>query len=220
MSCLTLIDAGPSLNFFSVNHERLLIEMVGSLTVPETVRDEILRKAQRDSRFSAASGVMKKLPKRFFEVVSDSSDDEYLTAAVERLMRYEGASERSFDQRKRRPQDLGELMVVAHASVRAERGESVLVLIDDGAGQNLVMKEIGRIKRLRSKGNTAVGSIQIITTVTVLERAAGSKYIPDRQKMRKLYERLRELDNSLQPIENTYLLAPQTWGGASRVGEL
>lgn len=42
----------------------------------------------------------------------------------------------------------------------------------------------------------------------------------EQQGFLRLDQQLRGLDNGLQPIENTYLLAPQTWGEASRVGEL
>jgi hypothetical protein len=42
MSIGPIIDAGPGLNFLSVNKERLLIAVLGPLSAPETVRDEVL----------------------------------------------------------------------------------------------------------------------------------------------------------------------------------
>ena len=48
------MDAGPGLNFFSVNKEWLLFGTLGQLCVPEYVETEILRKADKDERFAAA----------------------------------------------------------------------------------------------------------------------------------------------------------------------
>jgi hypothetical protein len=53
MSARPVIDAGPGLNFFALNKERLLITILVQLGTPETVRNEILRKARTDKRFTA-----------------------------------------------------------------------------------------------------------------------------------------------------------------------
>jgi hypothetical protein len=55
MSIRPIIDAGPGLNFLSVNKERLLIAVLGPLSAPETVRDEVFRKSRQDDRFRAAA---------------------------------------------------------------------------------------------------------------------------------------------------------------------
>ncbi len=47
MSYRPIIDAGPGLNFLSINKERLLIDVMGPLSAPETVQDEVLRKARQ-----------------------------------------------------------------------------------------------------------------------------------------------------------------------------
>jgi len=57
MSHRPIIDAGPGLNFFSINKERLLIGILGQLSAPETVQDEVFRKSQQDARFRAAAAV-------------------------------------------------------------------------------------------------------------------------------------------------------------------
>jgi hypothetical protein len=62
MSIGPIIDAGPGLNFLSVNKERLLIAVLGPLSAPETVRDEVLRKSRQDDRFRAAGTVWRKQP--------------------------------------------------------------------------------------------------------------------------------------------------------------
>ena len=49
MSHRPIIDAGPGLNFLSINKERLLIGVLGPLSAPEAVQNEVLRKAQQDA---------------------------------------------------------------------------------------------------------------------------------------------------------------------------
>ena len=46
MSQRPIIDAGPSLNFLSINKERLLIATMGKLSAPESVQTEVFRKAR------------------------------------------------------------------------------------------------------------------------------------------------------------------------------
>lgn len=62
MSARPVIDAGPGLNFFALNKERLLITILVQLGTPETVRNEILRKARTDKRFTCSHQIA--LPSR------------------------------------------------------------------------------------------------------------------------------------------------------------
>ncbi|GAB3170063.1 hypothetical protein GCM10027059_35970 [Myceligenerans halotolerans] len=203
MSQRPIMDAGPGINFLSLNKERLLFGALGALCVPEAVESEILRKARQDQRFAAAERVWKKLPERLMEVLSDDVT-ETLAAAVQRI------SGVPFDQRVRSGKDLGETMVVAHAAVAAEAGEHVIVLIDDGGGCRAAAAEGRRLQRLQAAGK-AVGSIRLIHTLTVLERAAGGEHLPDRSAMRDLYGRLRNLDDGLPPLATTNLLNLPCW---------
>lgn len=57
MSHPPIIDAGPGLNFFSINKERLLIGILGYLSAPETVQNEVFRKSRQDERFRPAAAV-------------------------------------------------------------------------------------------------------------------------------------------------------------------
>ncbi|MDR0960616.1 MAG: hypothetical protein LBM23_09820 [Propionibacteriaceae bacterium] len=197
------MDAGPGLNFFSLNKERLLFSVLGPLSVPETVEREILTKARDDRRFAPAEGVWRKLPSRLVDILSDDATDE-LSAAVQRI------SGIPFDRRTRIGKDLGETMVIAHAAVAAEKGAHVIVFIDDGEGCHIAAHEARRIQRLRIRGE-AVGSIRLIHTVTVLERAAGGEHLPSKRAMRDLYERLRQLDDGLMPLERTRLMTLPCW---------
>lgn len=106
--------------------------------------------------------------------------------------------------------DLGETMVIAHAAVAAETGEDVTILIDDGEGCRVASAEARRLQRMLQAGK-AVGSISLIHTVTVLERAAGGEHIPNKNAMRSRYGRLKELDDGLPPLEATTLLSDSYW---------
>ncbi len=203
MSQRPIMDAGPGINFLSVNKERLLFSTLGALSVPEAVETEILRKAGQDQRFTAAGRVWKKLPRHLIDVLSDDVTNE-LSAAVQRI------SGVPLDRRIRSGKDLGETMVIAHAAVSAEAGEHVIVLIDDGGGCRAAATEARRLQRLQADGKTA-GSIGLIHTVTVLERAAGGEHLPDKTAMRDLYGRLRNLDDGLPPLETTNLLNLPCW---------
>jgi hypothetical protein len=203
MSHRPIIDAGPSLNFLSINKERLLIGVLGPLSTPETVEAEVLRKSRQDERFRAAATSWRKLTPRWIQILSDDVTPE-LASVVHRVTR------QPMDERLKHPKDLGEIMVIAHAVVAAEAGEAVTVLIDDGAGARLAMSEIGRLQRLRSIGHP-VGSIRLASTLTVLGRAAGNEHLPDKAAMRDTYGRLRSLDDGLPPLEKTDLMSPSVW---------
>lgn len=203
MNLRPVIDAGPALNFFSTNQERLLLATLGPISTPETVRDEVLRKARADARFEPAERVWNRLPARLLEILSDAENPE-LNAAVTRI------SQLPMAKRSLRQKDYGEIMVIAHAVVAAEAGHTVTVLIDDGEGTRLATTEIERLDRLRTSGSS-VGAIRLVGTPTVLERAAGSEHLPDKAAMRKIYEKLRLCDDGLMPIERTRLLASEVW---------
>jgi hypothetical protein len=203
MSRRPIIDAGPSLNFLAINRERLLIAVMGPLSAPETVRDEVLRKAQTDDRFHAAATTWRKLTPRWIDILSDDETPE-LAAVVHRI------TQQPLQQRVRQSRDLGELMVIAHAVVAAEAGDTVTVLIDDGQGASIATAEIRRLRRLQTAGR-AVGSIRLAGTLTVLQRAAGGEQLPDRAAMRDIYKRLRDVDDGLPPIEMTSLLSADLW---------
>lgn len=94
--------------------------------------------------------------------------------------------------------------------VAAEAGEIVTVVIDDGPGARTATAEISRLRRLHASGRV-IGSIQLVSTLTVLELAAGGRNIPDKFTMRTIYTRLRGLDDGLPPIETTNLLKSPRW---------
>lgn len=197
------MDAGPGLNFLSINKERLLFSVLGPLCVPESVRDEVLTKANSEERFRPASRVLSKLPERLLEVLSDDFTDD-LAGAVFRI------SGQPMTERRRTPRDLGETMVLAHAAVAAEAGHDVFVLIDERVGGRKAEAEGRRLDRIRSSGR-AVGSIRLLRTASVLANAAGGQYLPDRGAMRETYLRMRALDDGLVPLDKTNLMNLPCW---------
>ncbi len=203
MSHPPIIDAGPGLNFLSINKERLLIGVLGPLSAPDAVQAEVLRKSRQDPRFRSAAPTWRKLAPKWIRVLPDDQTPE-LAAVVHRITR------EPMSERLRHSKDLGETMVIAHAVVAAEAGATVVVLIDDGLGARMATAEIRRRDRLRANGRP-VGSIRLASTLTVLERAAGGEHIPTRDAMRGIYQRLLGLDDGLPPIETTGLLAASRW---------
>ncbi|OHV48906.1 hypothetical protein [Pseudofrankia sp. BMG5.36] len=208
MTTRPVIDAGPALGFLAINKERLLISVLGRLSAPETVAAEVLRKSRSDGRFRAAEAVWQKLTPNWIEILPDDVTPE-LSAVVARITRL------PMRQRMKESKDLGETMVIAHAVVAAEAGATVTVLIDDGAGAAMATSERRRLERLRLQGRP-VGGLRLVSTLTVLERAAGGKHIPDRATMRTIYTRLRDHDDGLPPIERTGLLLPELWVARTR----
>ncbi|MDO5511641.1 MAG: hypothetical protein Q4F73_02775 [Corynebacterium sp.] len=199
------MDAGPGLTFFSARQERLLFQIVGPVSIPEIVRAEIAGKARRDSRFHPASTVMGRLPDTLLRVLSDTPTPE-LARAVHRL------SGQKFDQRQLEKKDLGETMVIAHAVVSAEAGENVIVMIDEGEGTRVAIREAERLERLRTAG-AHCGSLRLLSTLDILSTAIRRQVITDRGHLRKIYAQFRTLDDGLVRIEDTPLLSPQLWSG-------
>jgi hypothetical protein len=167
------------------------------------VRDEVLGKARTHSRFAPARSVWMKLEGKYLSVLSDDITDE-LAAAVQRLTLL------PMSERMRDARDLGETMVVAHASVIAQAGSDVSIIIDDTRGAQMATIEQRRLNRLRAQGQP-VGSISMYNTTSILEAAGVRRHIPDKATMRAVYGQLRACDDGLIHISQTGLLSPQIW---------
>lgn len=207
MRVLPIMDAGPGLNFFSLNQERMLFEALGPLCIPETVHAEMSRKARTDARFARTQNVLGKLPERLLAILSDDATGPF-QEHFERIARM------PMVDRIKSGKDLGETMVVAHAATQAERGCDVTVLIDDRGGQRLAALESQRLNRRRMV-ETQIGHLRIITTLTVLQRSIASRHLPDHAALRKLYDRMRGLDDGLLPLEMTGLLTLPSWSSGN-----
>jgi hypothetical protein len=168
------------------------------------VQNEVIRKSKQEQRFRSAERVWRKLAaSKWLQILSDDPTPE-LEAVVQRI------TQLPMVQRLTQPKDLGETMVIAHAVVLAEVGETVTILIDDRGGAELAGAEIRRLDRLRVIRQD-VGHIILVNTPTVLKKAAGTPHIPDKAAMHRLYEQLRGLDDGLLPIGDSGLLGPDLW---------
>ncbi|NNH76032.1 hypothetical protein HLB23_40345 [Nocardia uniformis] len=205
MSAKPVIDAGPALNFLAINQQRLLLDVLGPISTPETVESEVLRKSRTDRRFERVGLVWSKLTPKWVEVLSDEWTDTLEAVCARQL-------DMPWTERKKQAKDLGELLVVAHAVAAAEQGQLVTVVIDDQSGARMATAEAQRLDRLRAQ-QRPVGRIILVNTTIILERAAGTTHIPDRAAMKAIYAKLRTCDDGLSPISNTRLLSADLWKG-------
>ncbi|APT92169.1 hypothetical protein CPHO_03895 [Corynebacterium phocae] len=194
-----IVDAGPALNFMSINQERLLVEVLGDLCAPEVVYKEVVGKSKTDARFSPAQKVLDKLVNAGrFTILSDAPLPEILEV-LERLNDLPPMDQLAS------PKDLGEKMAIAHAVTRAEAGGNCLLLIDDGGGRALAKKEIGRLGRGKLMGNKRSGQIWLVSTEDILARAVHLGLIATMDALKKLYGRMRALDDGLVPFSDSRL---------------
>lgn len=199
-----IIDAGPALTFLARRDTtRILYAGLGvaDLLAPEQVEYEVIRKSRTDKqRFGTAEATWKKIVAANRITVLPDDETPELAAAVQRLCLM------PMSERMRRQRDLGELMVIAHAAVRAGAGDDVAVLIQERHGTAMAQNEARRIENL---GGT--GRLRIWNTQTMLLRAAGSAHLPDKATMRTVYRHMLALDAALPPIDETDLLTADTW---------
>lgn len=199
-----IIDAGPALTFLArKDTTRILFAGLGTadLLAPEQVEDEVIRKSHKDKRrFGAAEATWNKVVSANRLTVLPDDETPELAAAVQRLCLM------PMSERMRQQQDLGELLVIAHAAVRADAGEDVAVLIQERNGTAMAYNEIRRINKLGGSGR-----LRVWNTQTILLRAAGSAHLPDKATMKTVYDRMLPLDAALPPINETDLLTAAVW---------
>lgn len=199
-----IIDAGPALTFLArKDTTRILYTGLGTvdLLAPEQVEREVLRKSRQDKkRFGAAEAAWKKIVAANRLTVLPDDETAELSAAVQRLCRM------PMSLRMRQQKDLGELLVIAHAAVRAEAGDDVAILIQERNGTAMAQNEALRITRLEGAGR-----LRVWDTQTILLRAIGGAHLPDRATMKSTYASMQSLDAALPPISTTDLLAEEIW---------
>ena len=204
-----IIDAGPALTFLArKDTTRILYAGLGGadLLAPEQVEHEVVRKSRQEKRrFGAAEVTWRTIvAANRLTVLSDDETAE-LTAAVQRLCLM------PMSERMRQQKDLGELLVIAHAAVRAEAGEDIAVLIQERNGTAMAHNEARRIEKLGG-----IGRFRVWNTQTILLRAVGSTYLPDKATMKSVYESMLPLDAALPAISETDLLTAAVWENNGR----
>lgn len=195
---ITILDAGPCITFCAAAKQALLVEVLqrGSnrLHVPDVVDDEVGKRGSNRRDFPASTvNNWRLLTEHAYIGVLDSSvtteDADALSNAVKKL------TGTPLAQRLTESKDLGEIMVIAHAMVRKDRGEDVYVVIDEHRGQKLASKF----------------GIKVIDTAWILSSAVKRGLIADRGEMRKTYDTLRLYDAGLVRIDQTALLKKALW---------
>lgn len=191
-----LLDAGPSLNFLAVGQENVLIQVAASahldLAVPQRVEKEILGVC-RSPRFNGtkAEATWRKLRSAGrVGVLDDTLTTEQLSDAVTRI------SGQPAHDRIRSRKSLGEIMVLAHASVFTQQGQDVYVLIDEGDGRRRALREIAWLQ-----GQQATGRLTLWNTPQVLKQASlQDGWIKDNLTWETVYRQMRRFDDGLPPL--------------------
>ena len=162
-----LLDAGPSLNFLAVSQQCILIHVAEShdlqIAAPERVDREVEGKT-RDPRFerTAARGTWRSLKSSGrIQILGDTLTTQEFTDAVSRI------SGMPAENRIRRSESLGEIMVLAHASVYAQQGNQVFVLMDESDGRRRARREQEWLAK-----QSGLGQITLWSTLRVLRAAA------------------------------------------------
>lgn len=190
-----LLDAGPSLNFLAVGQENILIQLGAShdlqLTVPTRVYEEVVGVAK--SRRFKKTGVARKWP-----TLRDSgrlvvlADDLTTVAMTDAVTRISGVPA---ETRVRSRASLGEILVLAHASVFAQQGQDVFVLIDESDGRRRAKEEALWLRRHGHRGVLTLWS-----TPQVLQAAARHPgWIKGGLKWEAVYDRMEPFDDALPP---------------------
>lgn len=188
-----LLDAGPSLNFLAVGQQNVLIQLAQSngltLAVPARVDAEIEGMCN-DPRFArtGALGTWRKLKGVRVQILDDSIEEQVFAAAVGRVSGVPAAD------RVRSRKSLGEIMVIAHASVLAQGGETVFVLIDEGDGRRRAAAEANWLRK-----NNHPGALVLWSTRQVLEQS-DPEWLGEGTTWQAVYNRMSAFDDGLRPL--------------------
>lgn len=195
---ITILDAGPCITFCAAAKQNLLIEVLqrgsNQLHVPDVVNDEVSNRGSNRRDFPPKTvlnwqWLVDHDRIGIFDSTVSSEDAEELAVAVKKL------TGTPLAERLTQSRDLGEIMVIAHAMVRKDRGEVVFVVIDEYRGQQLASKF----------------GIEVIDTEWILSSAVRRGLIADRGEMKKIYDVLRQYDAGLVHITQTTLLQKSLW---------
>lgn len=190
-----LLDAGPSLNFLAVGQHNILVRAADSqslqLAAPARVDTEIIGMSCSD-RFKA-TGVHKiwttLKSSRRVEILPDELTTRQFTDAVSRV------SGMPAPDRIRTKKSLGEIMVLAHASVYVQQGQDVFVLMDDGDGRRRAGREA---QWLRDQGHKS--QLVLWSTRRVLQEAGRHEdWLKGGLTWEQVYDQMTAYDDGLLP---------------------
>lgn len=200
-----IIDAGPAINFLATKNQRILIAAIGGpFQAPEAVKDELMRKAEQQQRFAPAKREWKKIEKNWIKLLPATQ-----TPTLDRIART--LTRNPLPRLPSLAKDLGETYVVVHATEQALDGHQVFVIIDDEGGRILTTRAQNYLHAQRQV-HSGVGSIGLITTVSILRGQSRTPRIPDKPTMKRIYAQLQTVDSGLASISTTDLLTNRWWG--------
>ncbi|GAA2677495.1 hypothetical protein [Actinoplanes palleronii] len=190
-----LLDAGPALNFLAVGQQNILIQIAQSqklrLAAPARVDSEVIGMSRSD-RFRNTGvrttwNTLKSSGR--VEILPDELTTQQFADAVARLS---GMPARD---RVRDRKSLGEIMVLAHASVFVQQGYDVFVMIDDRDGRRRASQEA---QWLRDNGHQQ--RLDLWSTRRVLQ-AAGRQdgWITGGLTWEQVYDQMIAYDDGLVP---------------------
>lgn len=190
-----LLDAGPVLNFLAVGQQNVLVQVASThgldLAVPERV-DRELRGMARSPRFER-TGVLRRWTTLTsagrVKLLDDSLTSPSFAEAVARV------SGRPKQERVRDRRSLGEILVIAHASMLVQKGVDVFILIDDRDGRERARREAAWLRR------AGYAARLVLWSTPQLLKAAGERdgWIVGGLSWMEVYERMRPYDDGLPP---------------------
>jgi hypothetical protein len=190
-----LLDAGPSLNFLAVGQENILIQAAASqklqLAAPSRVDIEIIGMAKnpRFARTAVNSTWTRLKTSQRVEILPDELTTQQFAEAVTRI------SGMPVMNRVRETKSLGEIMVLAHASVFAQHGADVFVLMDETDGRRRAAQEVQWLRSQSAPGALALWS----TRQVVQEAGRQTGWIKGNQTWEQVYDGMTAFDDGLLP---------------------
>lgn len=190
-----LLDAGPSLNFLAVGQQNILIQAATSqqlqLVAPARVDNEIVGMCCND-RFKNTAVLRTWSTLKASKRVQILPDELNTWAFTEAVTRISGIPARD---RIRSTKSLGEIMVLAHASVYVQLGHQVFVLIDDRDARRRTGREA---QWLHSEGFEK--QLILWSTPQVLQEAGRHEgWITGDLNWEQVYDRMTAYDDGLPP---------------------
>ncbi|XVU22849.1 hypothetical protein ACQPZJ_37090 [Actinoplanes sp. CA-054009] len=190
-----LLDAGPCLNFFAVGQQNILIQVAESqklqLAVPARVDTEIVGMSDNERFKSTGARKIWAMLKscRRVEILPDDLTTWRFAEAVTRIS---GMPARD---RVRSRKSLGEIMVLAHASVYVQQGQEVFVLIDDGDGRRRASREAQWLRDQRHERRLILWS----TRQVLREAGRRDGWIKGDLSWEQVYDQMTAYDDGLPP---------------------
>ena len=188
-----LLDAGPSLNFLAVGQQNILIQVAESqklqLAAPARVDSEIIGMgASERFKNTGAGRIWAKL--KSCGRVAILPDELTTLPFADAVTRISGMPARD---RVRSRKSLGEIMVLAHASVFAQQDLDVFVLIDDGDGRRRASREAQWLRDQRHGGRLTLWS----TRQVLREAGRRPDWIKGGLTWEQVYDQMRAYDDGL-----------------------